>query len=112
MITKTAAAIERQAIGNATVRRMDAEALDFTASSFDCVLCSFAVFFFPDLARALTEIGRVLRPDGTVGFAFSRGIDSRWRWYEARLRELGAFDALPPPPGRADIRKQGELAPL
>ena len=109
MVTQTAAAIERQAIGHAAVRQMDAEALDFTTSSFDRVLCSFAVFFFPNLPRALTEMRRVLRPNGTVGFAFSRGTDPRWQWYEARLRELGAFDALPPPPGRADIRKEGEL---
>jgi ubiquinone/menaquinone biosynthesis C-methylase UbiE len=38
------------------------------------------VFFFPDLPQVLHELGRVLRPDGVVGFAFSRGIDLRCSW--------------------------------
>jgi SAM-dependent methyltransferase len=88
---------------------MDAEALGVPSSSFDRVLCSFAIFLFPDPGRALAEMRRALRPGGVIGVAFSRKTDPRWRWYEARLRELGAFDGLPPPTGQGGIRREGEL---
>ena len=109
MVAQTVGAIEKCGLSNPAVRQMDAEALGFAPASFDRVLCSFAVFFFPDLSRALSEMLRVLRPGGRIGFAFSRDTDPRWHWYEARLRELGAFDALPAPPGRMGIRREGEL---
>jgi ubiquinone/menaquinone biosynthesis C-methylase UbiE len=109
MVAQTAAALSRHGLRNATVRQMDAEALSFPDASFEHVLCSFAVFFFPGLPRALAEMRRVLRPGGTIGFAFSRHPDPRWRWYEARLQALGAFDGLPPPPGDPRIRREGEL---
>jgi ubiquinone/menaquinone biosynthesis C-methylase UbiE len=109
MVQRTAAAIAERGLRNARVVTMDAEALAFEASSFDHVLCSFAVFFFPDRQRALSEMHRVLRPGGSIGFAFSRDTDPRWRWYEERLRELGVLDALPRPPADGNIRRSGEL---
>jgi ubiquinone/menaquinone biosynthesis C-methylase UbiE len=109
MVAQTGSAISRQGLSNAVVHQMDAEALAFPSASFDRVLCSFAIFFFPNLPLALSEMRRVLRPGGAIGVAFSRGTEPRWRWYEARLRELEALDALPPPPGRKSIRQEGEL---
>ncbi|MGK9165872.1 class I SAM-dependent methyltransferase [Inquilinus limosus] len=109
MVAHTAAAISKRGLANAAVRQMDAEALAFPPASFDRVLCSFAVFFFPDLSRTIAEVQRVLRPGGTIGFAFSRDTDPRWGWYEARLRDLGILDALPPPPGHGGIRRAGAL---
>ncbi len=49
---------------NADVRLMDAEQLAFQDAFFDRVLCGFALFFFPDLDRALGEFYRVLKPGG------------------------------------------------
>jgi ubiquinone/menaquinone biosynthesis C-methylase UbiE len=110
MVNETRAAIERRGIANAEIRLMDAEALALDAGSFDRVLCSFAVFWFPNLDRALAEMRRVLRPGGTLAFAFTRGADPRWTWYADRLREMGALDGLPPPPGRPGIRQPNALA--
>ena len=42
----------------------DAEALPFADGSFDRVLCGLGLMFFPDEARALAEMRRVLRPGG------------------------------------------------
>jgi len=44
----------------------DAEALPFAAASFDRVLCSLGLMFFPDERQALAEIRRVLRPQGRL----------------------------------------------
>lgn len=44
--------------------RMDGQALDFADASFDAAGSSFGLIFFPDFARGLAELQRVLVPDG------------------------------------------------
>lgn len=109
MVERTRNEIVLRGIANAAVLRMDAEHLAFGRSVFDRVVCSFAVFFFPDVPHVLAEIRRVLRHGGTVGFAFTRGSDPRWSWYGELLREFGASDGLPPMSGDPAIRNQGAL---
>ena len=86
-----------------------ADHLDFADQSFTHVLCSYVVFFFFDLSKVLQEIRRVLRADGVVGFAFERGADPRWTWFEETLRTLGAFDRMAPVPGVGAIRANDAL---
>ncbi|MGH2351659.1 MAG: class I SAM-dependent methyltransferase [Chloroflexota bacterium] len=74
-------------VTNAEMRLMDAEALAFEDGSFDRVLCSIAVFWFPHLEQALAEMHRVLRPGGTAAFAFTRGADPRWKSWSGRSGE-------------------------
>ncbi len=40
--------------------------LRFNEGSFDAVVCVFGVFFVPDMAAAVRELTRVLRPGGTL----------------------------------------------
>jgi SAM-dependent methyltransferase len=47
-------------------RTGDVSELPFADESFDAVLCQSAVFFFPDLDRALSEMARVARRGGRV----------------------------------------------
>lgn len=47
-------------------RQGDAGALPFPDGSFDAVVCQMALMFFPDRARALREMRRVVAPGGTV----------------------------------------------
>jgi SAM-dependent methyltransferase len=63
-----AVAAARTAIEGSTIswRQGDAAALPFPAACFDVVLCQQGLQFFPDRARALEEMRRVLVPGGTV----------------------------------------------
>ncbi|GBF30585.1 demethylrebeccamycin-D-glucose O-methyltransferase [bacterium MnTg04] len=47
----------------------DAERLPFANDSFDVVICECSLSTFPDLALALTEMKRVLRPGGRLGIS-------------------------------------------
>ena len=49
---------------NAIVAVEDGQSLTFADGSFDAVLCSLGLMFFPDPARGLSEFHRVLRPSG------------------------------------------------
>lgn len=44
----------------------DAESLDLPDASFDLVVCNSAYHWFPDRARAIAELTRVLRPGGQL----------------------------------------------
>lgn len=66
MVKETTHWAVKRGLSNVAIRQMDAEHLDFPDSSFDSVLCGFALFFFPQLERALAEFRRVLKPGGHI----------------------------------------------
>jgi len=47
---------------------LDGQALTATDGSYDCVLSTWTLCSIPDLAAALAEVRRVLRPGGTLHF--------------------------------------------
>jgi SAM-dependent methyltransferase len=51
---------------NTSFRTMDAEQLELPDASFDAVTCACGLIFFPDAARALAEMRRVLKPGGRI----------------------------------------------
>jgi SAM-dependent methyltransferase len=57
-------------------RVMDAEALDLPDAAFDAVVSLCAVSHFPNIARAITEMHRVLKPGGrlVVSYGYARPI--------------------------------------
>jgi ubiquinone/menaquinone biosynthesis C-methylase UbiE len=112
MITQTNRAIQDAGLHSASARLMDVTSLQLESGAFTHVLSSFSVFFFPDLPGVLLELRRVLKPNGVVGFAFSRGTDPRWTWYEEMLRGYGAFEGLPAPTGDPRVRERGRLTAL
>lgn len=75
----------------------DAQALPFAAASFDAVIANHMLYHIPDLPRALTEIGRVLKPAGhfyasTIGRQQMRELDELvWKcWPNNSWKGLGA----------------------
>jgi ubiquinone/menaquinone biosynthesis C-methylase UbiE len=58
--------VARRVRPNIEWKQGDAAELSFPDASFDVVLCQAALMFFPDRARALSEMARVVTPDGTV----------------------------------------------
>ena len=49
---------------NAAVAVEDGQALSFPEASFDAVICSLGLMFFPEPARGLAGFHRMLRPGG------------------------------------------------
>jgi ubiquinone/menaquinone biosynthesis C-methylase UbiE len=58
-------------------RQGNAAALPFPDGSFDTVLCQMALMFLPDRLKALREMGRVVRPGGTVAIAVPSRLDAQ-----------------------------------
>jgi len=83
MIQENWEEIKRLGLQNVKAHRMDAEYLELPDESFDCVLCSFAIFFFPQLDRALSEMRRVLKPNGQIAVTtWASTRDEQWKWFE------------------------------
>ena len=55
--------------GRASFFQGDAEALPLSDGSFDAVLCECSLSLFPDKAKGIAEIARLLRPGGRVGIS-------------------------------------------
>ena len=64
-----ALAVARETRLNASFAQMDAEFLGLPDESFDSVVCAFSLFQFIDMAQALYEMQRVLKPGGQVGLS-------------------------------------------
>ena len=60
----TALAVALQRPANVDFQLADAEDLPFPACSFDLVTCRIAAHHFPDPARFVAEVARVLQPSG------------------------------------------------
>ncbi len=88
----------------ATFHVGDAEALPLPDASFDLVVCNSAYHWFPDRARAMTEMARVLRPGGQLllGSLANPAFDE-WLgvvnavWMRLFGRTCTAFPAMPTP---------------
>lgn len=64
MLEKAREYILAQGVTNAQFQTADAEQLPFADASFDRVTCRIAPHHFPDVAKAVQEIARVLKPGG------------------------------------------------
>ena len=102
MVTEISQEVQHLGAQNISIRQMDAENLQFPDAAFDVVLCGFALFFFPQLERALAEMRRVLKPGGRIAVStWDQSMDSHWEWfYQAAITYLAADPAAKPIPIR------------
>lgn len=54
----------QRGLSNAIFQQADAHELPFSDNSFDCITSRLGIMFFADLPRALSEMRRVLKPEG------------------------------------------------
>ncbi len=103
MVEETRRQIENRKLKNVEIQVMDAEHLEFPDGAFDFVFCSFAIFFFPQLERALSEMMRVLKPGGRIAVSTWGPIDPRGKWYRDLLESYLPEDK--PGPGTQSKRE-------
>ncbi|MCL4562684.1 MAG: methyltransferase domain-containing protein [Chloroflexi bacterium] len=105
MVAETTREIVERGIPNASVMQMDAEHIQFPDERFDFVLCSFSLFFFPQLKQALAEMRRVLVPGGQLAVATWGKDDERWEW----LGKLSEKHLSPEPKEVTETRRGPDL---
>jgi len=66
MLDVAAEAARQAGLTNVETRAMNAENLEHDPDSFDAVICRNALMLFPNPVKALTEMGRVVKPRGKV----------------------------------------------
>ena len=59
----------------------DITKLPFADSSFDCVICSEVMEHIPDHEKALKEMDRILKPQGTLAVSVPRFFTERICWF-------------------------------
>ena len=110
MVEETRKEIQHRDLKNVDVLQMDAECLQLPDETFDFVLCGFALFFFPQLDRALAEIWRVLKPGGFLAVStWEKYEDERWKWFDQLVEsyfppeeEKPLNSSVQPPPPTLD----------
>ena len=82
-----------------------AQAIPLPDAAFDLVVCQQGLQFFPDKARALAEMHRVLAPGGRLGLAVWRSVEYHAGYHAlqtALARRIGPDKAVLPPFGFGD----------
>jgi ubiquinone/menaquinone biosynthesis C-methylase UbiE len=74
-------------LGNVVAREGDGQALPYADASFTAAFSMFGLIFFPDRARGLRELARVLRPGGRV-------VISSWQPMTRVPLLVSVFEAL------------------
>jgi SAM-dependent methyltransferase len=100
-------AIARKRLPSADVREGDLEALPFDDASFDAVAAVNSVFYAEDMARAMRELTRVVRPGGRV-VVTAWGPRDKCEFLSAVMPGLAPL--MPPPPRGAPPPRPGALA--
>ena len=99
MLKVAAEAARKEGLANVETRVMNSENLALDADSFDAVICRSALMLFPNPAKALTEMRRVVKPASKVAVIVFSGEERNPHHGIpfAIIRRLGNIP--PPAPG-------------
>jgi SAM-dependent methyltransferase len=99
MLNVAAEAARKEGLKNVETRVMNAEDLVVDPDSFDAVICRMALMLFPNPAKALSAMRRVLKPGGKVAVIVFSALDKNpyYGIIHGTVRRLGNIP--PPAPG-------------
>lgn len=101
--------IARQRLPNADLRQGDLATLPFDDASFDAVTAVNSIFYAADMADALRELSRVVRPGGRVVIT-AWGPPERCEFLTSVMPAISPL-MPPPPPGAAGGGPRALAAP-
>jgi ubiquinone/menaquinone biosynthesis C-methylase UbiE len=87
---------KRGRLSGVRYQQADALALPFEDAAFDVVVCQFGIMFFPDQAKGIAEMARVLRPGGLLAFNVWDSLE-RNRVANLALETIASFFEADPP---------------
>jgi ubiquinone/menaquinone biosynthesis C-methylase UbiE len=96
MLNVAAEAARKEGLTNVETRVMDAESLALEADAFDAVISRIALMLFPNPAKALTEMHRVLKPQGKVAAIVFSALEKN-PYHGIRFGIIRRLGNIPPP---------------
>lgn len=117
MVEQTRICIRDRGFEHVQVMLMDADEVAFAPSSFDVILCGFALHFV-DYDQVLPKLLTLLKDDGCFAASFPAPPTSndlvRWQWLFDLTTAVFPPDFIPPPawtaPGRLNRPESAEAA--
>jgi SAM-dependent methyltransferase len=97
MLNVAAEAARKENLTNVEARVMNADNLALDADSFDAVICRIALMLFPNPAKALTEMRRVVKPRGSVAVIVYSVLEKN-PYHGIFYRIVRRLGNIPPPP--------------
>jgi ubiquinone/menaquinone biosynthesis C-methylase UbiE len=112
MLNVAAEVARKEGLTNVETRVADAENLALDADSFDAVICRIALMLFPNPAKALTEMRRVVKPGGKVAVIVFSALEKN-PYHGIVFGIVQRLGSIPPPaPGEPWMYALGDRGAL
>ena len=112
MLNVAAEAARKEGLTTVDTRVMNAENLELDADSFDAVICRMALMLFPNPAKALSEMHRVVMPGGKVAVTVHSALEKN-PYHAIRQEIVRRLGNIPwPAPGEPWMFTLGEPGAL
>ncbi|HEY7221236.1 MAG TPA: methyltransferase domain-containing protein [Candidatus Binatia bacterium] len=112
MLSVAAEAVRKENLTNIETRLMNAENLELDTDSFDAVVCRIALMLFPNPAKALTEMRRVVKSGGKVAVMVYAALEKN-PYHGILHKTIRRLGNIPPPaPGEPWMYALGKSGAL